>query len=207
MTHYYNPEDVIEAAGLMADAAKDFEGNDNFEYDLVDIVRQAIAERGRLLYPAVVNAYKSGDKKLFDMASSKFLNLILLQDELLSVRKEFCVGNWIGMARNIGTTPEEKDRLEWNARVQISTWGNRHAADKGGLRDYAHKEWNGILKDLYYVRWQKYFDYLGKKMEGLDVPEIDFYEIEEGWNTDTKPYDYQHKGNAIDKVIDIFSKI
>ena len=169
MKDYYNPKDVIEAARLMVDAAREFEGNDNFEYDIVDIVRQAIAEKGRLLYPVVVNAYKSGDKELFDMASTKFLNLILLQDELLSVRKEFCVGNWIGMARNIGVTPEEKNWLEWNAKVQISTWGNRHAANRGGLRDYAHKEWNGILKDMQYVRWVKYFEYLMKKLKRVVV--------------------------------------
>lgn len=207
MKDYYNPKDVIEAARLMVDAAREFEGNDNFEYDIVDIVRQAIAEKGRLLYPVVVNAYKSGDKELFDMASTKFLNLILLQDELLSVRKEFCVGNWIGMARNIGVTPEEKNWLEWNAKVQISTWGNRHAANRGGLRDYAHKEWNGILKDMYYVRWEKYFEYLKKKMKGVEVPKIDFYEIEEKWVLDNKKYNFLNNDNAVDKVADVFHRI
>ena len=173
----------------------------------VDIVRQAIAEKGRLVYPVVVSAYKSADEDLFDKASSKFLNLILLQDELLSLRKEFCVGNWIGMARNMGVSSDEKNWLEWNARVQISTWGNRYAANRGGLRDYAHKEWNGILKDLYYVRWEKYFEYLKGKMKGIEIPKIDFYEIEEKWTLDAKEYNFLYDKNVVDKVVDVFSKI
>ena len=58
----------------------------------------------------------------------------------MAARPEFKVGTWIEKARNLGTTPEEKDLYEWNARVQVTTWGNRVAADEGGLRDYAHKE-------------------------------------------------------------------
>ena len=150
MKPYYNPEDIIRAAGILLSAADRFKGNDNFEYDLTDIVRQAVAEKGRLVYPIMTNAYKAGEKKLFDSASTRFLELILLQDKLLATRPEFKVGSWIEKARNLGNTTEEKDLYEWNARVQITTWGNRTAANHGGLRDYAHKEWNGLLKDFYH---------------------------------------------------------
>ena len=60
------------------------------------------------MYKAVMAAYTSGDKPLFEMASRHFLQLILLQDELLGTRREFMVGNWIDQARNLGKTPEEK---------------------------------------------------------------------------------------------------
>ena len=55
MQDYYNPKDVIRAAGMMVEAAENFRGNNNFAYDLVDIVRQAVAEKGRLIYPVVVS--------------------------------------------------------------------------------------------------------------------------------------------------------
>ena len=154
MEPYYKPEDIIRAAGIMLSAADRFKGNNNFEYDLIDIVRQAVAEKGRLVYPIMIDAYKAGEKELFAASSQRFLDLILLQDKLLAARPEFKVGTWIEKARNLGTTPEEKDLYEWNARVQVTTWGNRVAADEGGLRDYAHKEWNGLLRDFYYNRWK-----------------------------------------------------
>lgn len=207
MKDYYEPKDVIKAAGLMIEAADKFKGNDNFEYDLIDIVRQAVAEKGRLVYPVVVNAYKSGDIRLFREASARFLELISIQDSLLSSRKEFRVGTWINMARKMGNDDSEKKWLEWNARVQITTWGDRHAADVGGLRDYAHKEWNGILKDLYYIRWKRYFEYLEDKMKGLNPPEIDYYGIEEKWTLATDSYSDESEGNAVSKAIDTYKKI
>lgn len=207
MSDYYNPRDVIRAARLMVSVADQYKGNNNFEYDLVDIVRQAITERGRLLYKAVIAAYASGDKPLFEMASQRFLQLILLQDELLGTRREFMVGNWIDQARNLGKTPEEKALYEWNARVQITTWGNRQAADEGGLRDYAHKEWNGILKDFYYMRWKAYFDNLTQEMNGKNPEEIDFYALEEPWTKGTNPYPFEPKSDCISTVKRIFADI
>ncbi|WP_195370289.1 MULTISPECIES: alpha-N-acetylglucosaminidase [Parabacteroides] len=207
MSDYYNPQDVIRAARLMVSVADQYKGNNNFEYDLIDIVRQAITERGRLLYKAVMAAYTSGDKTLFEMASRHFLQLILLQDELLGTRREFMVGNWIDQARNLGKTPEEKALYEWNARVQITTWGNRQAADEGGLRDYAHKEWNGILKDFYYMRWKAYFDNLTLKMNGKNPEEIDFYALEEPWTKETDPYPSKPGNDCIPTVKHIFKEI
>lgn len=207
MKDYYQPKEVIEAARLMVSAADLYRGNNNFEYDLVDIVRQAIAEKGRLMQKAVTAAYRAGDKPLFELASQRFLQLILLQDELLGTRSEFRVGKWVSEARALGTTAEEKALYEWNARVQITTWGNRNAAERGGLRDYAHKEWNGILKDFYYMRWKLYFDHLSQKLAGANPPAIDFYSVEEPWTQASNAYSAEPQGDCITTVKRIFREV
>ncbi|WP_291528389.1 alpha-N-acetylglucosaminidase [Bacteroides sp. UBA939] len=185
---YYEADDVIRAARLMLSVADEFKGNNNFEYDLVDIVRQAIAEKGRRTQLEVTAAYRARDRYAFERTTKKFLRLIDLQDELLSTRSEFMLGSWINAARSIGQTAEEKDLYEWNARTQITTWGNRTAADKGGLRDYAHREWNGILKDFYRMRWETFFRYLTEKMQKKTLEDIDFYALEEAWTKEKKTY-------------------
>lgn len=207
MKPYYQPEDVIRAAGIMLQAADRFKGNNNFEYDLIDIVRQAVAEKGRLVYPILTDAYKAGEKELFEAASQRFLDLILLQDRLLAARPEFKVGTWIEQARNLGTTPEEKDLYEWNARVQITTWGNRTAADRGGLRDYAHKEWNGLLRDFYYNRWKVWLGQQKAQLNGAPAEKIDFYALEEPWTKQTNSYASQPEGDAIEVAKEIYAKI
>lgn len=207
MEPYYKPEDIIRAAGMMLSAADAFKGNNNFEYDLIDIVRQAVAEKGRLVYPIMIDAYKAGEKELFAAASQRFLELILLQDKLLASRPEFKVGTWIEKARNLGTTPEEKDLYEWNARVQVTTWGNRVAADKGGLRDYAHKEWNGLLRDFYYNRWKVWIDCQKAQLDGAPVNAIDFYATEEPWTKQTNPYSSQAEGDVIAVAKEVYAKI
>ena len=207
MEPYYKPEDIIRAAGIMLSAADRFKGNNNFEYDLIDIVRQAVAEKGRLVYPIMIDAYKAGEQELFAASSQRFLDLILLQDKLLAARPEFKVGTWIEKARNLGTTPEEKDLYEWNARVQVTTWGNRVAADEGGLRDYAHKEWNGLLRDFYYNRWKVWIDRQKAQLNGAPVKAIDFYAIEEPWTKQTNPYSSQAEGDVIEVAKEVYAKI
>ena len=207
MEPYYKPEDIIRAAGIMLSAADRFKGNNNFEYDLIDIVRQAVAEKGRLVYPIMIDVYKAGEKELFAASSQRFLDLILLQDKLLAARPEFKVGTWIEKARNLGTTPEEKDLYEWNARVQVTTWGNRVAADEGGLRDYAHKEWNGLLRDFYYNRWKVWIDRQKAQLNGAPVKAIDFYAIEEPWTKQTNPYSSQAEGDVIEVAKEVYAKI
>ena len=204
---YYSPDDIMEAARLMVSVADQYKGNNNFEYDLVDILRQAIAEKGRLNLKVVAASYKAADKELFELASRRFLSLILLQDELLGTRKEFRVGNWTDMARRIGNTQAEKDLYEWNARVQITTWGNRAAADQGKLRDYAHKEWNGILKDFYYKRWKMFLDGLTDSLNGKAVPAWDWYAVEEPWTKVSDTYFGQPQGDCVEVAKRIYSVV
>ena len=58
MDNYYDPTVTAEAAKLMLSVAPQFKGNNNSEYDWVDIVRQALADQGRLVYNNVIDAFK-----------------------------------------------------------------------------------------------------------------------------------------------------
>lgn len=225
MRNYYDPEDTKQAARLMLAAADRMKGNDNYLHDLVDITRQALADQGRRRYLKTIADYNAFARKDFRKDADRFLKMIMMQDSLLGTRTEFRLGRWTQQARNLGNTAKEKELYEWNARVQITTWGNRVCADKGGLRDYANKEWQGLLKDFYYNRWKIYFDALEKQMaddtkpnyEALGGgknanktaselfamalphgPEIDWYAIEEPWTLQHNQYSAKAVGNAVE---------
>lgn len=198
MQNYYDPTVTAEAAALMVDVADKYRGNNNFEYDLVDMVRQAVSDEARIVYNRTVADFKSFDKRSFACDSKRFLDLLLMQDSLLGTRSEFRVGRWIQQARKQGNTPEEKDLYEWNARVQITTWGNRTCADDGGLRDYAHKEWNGILRDFYYMRWSAYWKTLQDQLDGKPEVKLDYYAMEEPWTLAKNPYTTEPEGDCIE---------
>ena len=225
MRNYYDPEDTKQAARLMLAAADRMKGNDNYLHDLVDITRQALADQGRRQYLKTIADYNAFARKDFRKDADRFLKMIMMQDSLLGTRSEFRLGRWTQQARNLGNTAKEKEQYEWNARVQITTWGNRVCADKGGLRDYANKEWQGLLKDFYYNRWKIYFDALEKQMaddtkpnyEALGGgknanktsselfamalphgPEIDWYAIEEPWTLQHNQYSAKAVGNAVE---------
>ena len=225
MKNYYDPADTREAARLMNSVAGKYRGNNNFEYDLVDITRQALADQARIQYQKTIADYKAFSRQQFDQDAARFLDMLLMQDKLLGTRSEFRLGHWTEDAVNAGTTADEKKLYEWNARVQITTWGNRYCADTGGLRDYAHKEWQGLLKDFYYVRWKAYFDALAAQMKAQTGPQpellgggpnatktaaelfqmalpqevkLDYYAIEEPWTLRQNPYTAAPEGSPVD---------
>ena len=231
MKNYYDPASTLQAARLFLQGAErclsaepgTILGN-NMEYDLVDITRQALADQARLQYHRAIAAYRGFDVNGLRMASERFLHMLLLQDSLLATRTEFRLGHWTEDAIRCGTTADEKRLYEWNARVQITTWGNRYCADTGGLRDYAHKEWQGLLRDFYYPRWRTFFDTLLAQMEAQqhpqpellgagpnsnktaqelfamampNDPQFDWYAVEEPWTLRQNHYDAAPEGNAL----------
>lgn len=205
MSNYYDPEDTRQAAILLTNVAEKYRGNNNFEYDLVDICRQALADQGRKQYLKTMADFKAFSRQDFKKDSDRFLKMILLQDKLLGTRPEFRVGRWIEEARSLGKTAAEKDLYEWNARVQITTWGNRICADNGGLHDYGHKEWQGLLKDFYYLRWSTFMKSLASQLSLQDTPRIDWYGLEDSWTLQKNPYSSKAEGSPIDvakEVID-----
>lgn len=207
MSNYYDPEDTRQAAILLTSVAEKYQGNNNFEYDLVDICRQALADQGRKQYLKAMADYKSFSRQEFKKDSEQFLKMILLQDKLLGTRPEFRLGRWIEEARNLGKTAEEKDLYEWNARVQITTWGNRICADNGGLHDYGHKEWQGLLKDFYYLRWSTFMKSLASQLSLQDTPRIDWYGLEESWTLQKNPYSSKAEGSPIDVAKEVIDYI
>lgn len=63
----------------------------------------------------------------------------------------------------------------------LTVWGTRQGAD-AGLRDYANREWSGLLGGLYRLRWSTYFDELrGALAEGREPRAIDWFALEDRW--------------------------
>lgn len=207
MVDYYNPDDVIRAARLMVETSREITPNANFRYDLVDIMRQAIAEKARLVYGEIVAAYKTKDRKTFDNASHRFLYIILQQDRLLSSMPDFMVGRWISQARSLATNASDADHYEWNARTQITVWGNRNAAEQGGLREYAHKEWSGVLADYYYPRWKAYLDALAATLDGKPMRQFDFYAMDEAWTQRHNVYPSVAQGDAVEFAREAYENV
>ena len=204
---YYKPEEFRKAAEQMLAVADRFKGNNNFEYDLVDVVRQTLADRGNVLQKEITAAYRAGKKAEFTKLSREFLDLILAQDKLLSSRPEFMVGTWLESAKKIGAGKEEKELYEWNARTQITTWGDRNAANNGGLRDYSHREWGGMLKDFYYPRWKAWFEVLQARLDGKEAVNIDWYAMEEPWTHLQNEYPVTPQSDPVATAKEVYNSV
>ena len=192
---YYDILSVRQAAALMVSVAWRYRGNAHFEYDLVDLVRQALADRAREL--------------LYAHDSEAFMKALLAQDRLLGCRPEWMVGSWIAeaLAKAEEVAPGDQSvraLFERNARMQLTTWGDRACADEGKLHDYAYKEWNGLLRDFYAKRWQAFFD--AETSEPGSGAAIDWYALEEPWALRSDSYPAESLSNPVDTACEVFAQ-
>lgn len=202
---YYNTDSVKLAVHKFLSVSKEFRDNPNYQYDLVDLVRQAVSNRAYYLYKDFQKAYQDRAIDRVKAIRHDFLTLMLMQDKLLTSHPSFMVGTWINQAREKGRTRVEKDRNEWNARSLISVWGKEESAFI--LHNYAYKEWAGVLKDLYFPRWRDYFTDVILELETDEKqPPIDYFKMDERWTRLTNPYPNWSLRDPINTSIEIFSK-
>lgn len=199
---YYQPKVVAEALELLLKADKQFSQTDTYQYDVVDVTRQMLADYGKYIHTHIAEAYEKKDLQSFNLYTDRFIQLILDQDRLLSTRKEFLLGEWIRQAAACGTNFEEKEQFVRNAKCQITTW----APVNSTLHEYAHKEWSGILSTLYAPRWKAFFDYLRATLESKDATPVDFFAMDTEWIERKETFTSVPTSNEIRTVKELYQK-
>ena len=180
---YHDILKVRKAAELMLKEKDRFAGNPNYQYDVTDVVRQAMTDSSYFLFNDIADCYRKGDKIGFRKGADIFLDMIRDMDRLLSQVDMFTLERWTSSARNIcdeveGTTESDRDWMEWNARTLISVWGPETSSEKGRLHDYSNRQWGGMLSGFYLARWDKFFTALES---GQTYGPSEWFKMEEEW--------------------------
>ncbi|MBR7128927.1 MAG: alpha-N-acetylglucosaminidase [Tidjanibacter sp.] len=150
---HYDQMELATAWDLLMECAEEFEESEGYRYDLVDITRQVMANHATVLQQACAKAYKSGDIEAFDGAANQFISYLWDFEELLSSREELLLGRWLEAAKAMGTNAAESGLYEQNARNLLTTWGNKDCR----IRDYACRQWSGMVGGFYIPRWERFF--------------------------------------------------
>ena len=170
---------------------------DPYRFDLVNTGRQVLSNRATRLKRALHDALALGDAVRFASLGQDLINTLLDMDDLVGTRPEFLLGCWLAEARHWGSTDAERRRLEEGARRQITIWGHTDI-----LRDYARKEWSGLLRDFYAERWRRYVAAGAAALEvGQSFDPVAFERAlltwERQWIMETKTYPVEPQGDPI----------
>jgi alpha-N-acetylglucosaminidase len=169
----------------------------NSAYDLVDVARQTLANESRALLPQIKAAYDARERVTFEALTARWLGLMDLEDELLATHRSFLVGTWLAFVRPWGATPQERARLEYDARSLLTTWGDRKASEDAHLHDYGNRDWAGLTHDYYRARWARYFHALDEELRtGHPAAPIDWFAMGEVWNRGTQHYPERPRGDT-----------
>ena len=186
---YWDTQDVRLAADQLSsieELVTTADGKANYDYDFIDVVRQAMVDYAAELLPLINDARNAGDTAEYTRLYKLYLQLMLDLDEMLSYDANFKLERWTSLARNIadevsGTTTNDRNWLEWNARTQITVWSKGNT----DLHDYSNRCWAGLIKDFHYKRWEKFFtsnggSFSGGWYDGFEYP----------WTVNYTDYDY-----------------
>lgn len=144
----YDPEEFAKALPALLAVAPPLRSGSAYRYDLLDVTRQTLSHRSRILLPRLKKAYDSGDLARFRTLTREWFRWMRLLEKATATDSRHLLGAWTAEARSWGRTREERDRLGYDAESPLTVWGTRTAADEGGLRDYAHREWAGLVGGL-----------------------------------------------------------
>jgi len=193
----YDAEAFKQVLSEMLRVAPELRTSETYEYDLVDIARQTLANESRRLLPRIKAAVDGKERSHFRSLSQRWLHLMDLQEQLLASSRFFLVGTWLGFVPPWASTPEEAARLNYDARSILTTWGDRRASEGADLHDYGNKDWAGLTRDYYRVRWQTYFESLDVELSsGAAGKPVDWFELGDAWNHDSRAYPSRPQGDS-----------
>ena len=198
---YWDTQDVRLAADQLISIADLVTANGgesgvaNYNYDAIDVIRQAMVDFAAELLP-LINAVRSTDAAEYERLYNLYLQLMLDLDTMLSYDENFKLERWTSLARNIadevdGTTENDRNWLEWNARTQVTVWSKGNT----DLHDYSNRCWAGLIKDFHYWRWKYFFENNG------NAPSGDWFSgFEYPWTVDFNDV-YSYAGDYSEVVI------
>jgi len=207
----YDPADLAPALTELLRVAPTLRSTETYRYDLVDVARQVMANEGRRILPLIKQAYDSKDKGEFARLTKEWLRDMQLQNDLLQTSPFFLLGRWLSFVPPWASSPAELDRLNYDARSILTTWGDRKASEFG-LHEYGNRDWAGLTSDYYMPRWRMYFESLSISLATGEPPRsIDWYAFGDHWNHSRKVYSANPQGDpytaalAIARTLHIFA--
>ncbi|MEV4558178.1 alpha-N-acetylglucosaminidase TIM-barrel domain-containing protein [Kitasatospora sp. NPDC049285] len=194
----YDPATVQRALTELLQVAPALQTSDAYRFDLVDVARQALANRSRTLLPQLKAAYDAKNLTAFRAAATEWKNDLARLDTLLATDTRFLLGPWLDAAHRCSTLDAEQAACEFDARSVLTTWGDRSGSESGGLHDYADREWSGLVSDFYTMRWTRYLDSLDAALTTGQLPAaIDWFTVENAWNHQRNTYPTTATGDPV----------
>lgn len=183
----YDTAAFAKGVQLLLSAEKDIPNTDTYRTDKIDFARQLLANKGEIWYADMVSAYRSKDSVAFKAAANQFLDGIRLQDALLGYSPYFTLHKWLNDAVKPATPGYDRDNLLLNAKEQITIWGPDDNP-RTNLHEYAHKEWNGMMRYFYLPRWEMFVTHCLLTLRGEKVPDVDYFSFEKDWTKKQELY-------------------
>lgn len=173
----------------------------------MDVTRQLLQNTADALYLTIMDDYKRRNVTRYRGHATLFLELLSDLDRLLLTNEHFMLGPFLESAKSFGETSLERQKYEYNARVQLTLWG-----PQGQIVDYANKQWAGMVRDFFRARWSVFLDELDRALvsngtiNDSKLREKIFRTVELPFTTNNRHYNTSALGNTIETARFVYDK-
>ncbi len=156
-----------------------------YKYDVVDVTRQVLSNLFQDVYVLYQAAYNRRDITSLETLGPQLLLILADIDHILGTSSAYLLGKWIESAKSWAVDSDQALLYEYNARNQLTLWG-----PTGEIDDYASKNWQGLVGDYYYSRWELFITSVLSDVKAGNAFDVDKYselelELGEKWCSDT----------------------
>ncbi len=153
--------DFAKSFNYMLAASSELKDSPAYQFDLTNMSRELLYCLTHKYIDELSTAFYNKDTKALEVAKKQMLKLFDDMDDITGCNEHFMAGKWLNDAMKWGETQEEKDYYNTNARTIVTIW---QPWEHGYLRDYAGRDWNGMMREYYKPRWELFISMLEKSL-------------------------------------------
>ncbi len=154
----YDPAVLVSIIFHMAQELPALIHNEQYCFDLTELMRQLVALTGWGVVKRIQEAFKDKDLQSFTDGEKQLNRLFDYKCKIMADSPIPDLREKLAQARRFGKTPEEQAWFAYQLKLLITSWGNEAASEV--LHDYSAREWHGMLEAFYRPRWKAYLHYL-----------------------------------------------
>ncbi len=155
-------------------------------YDLTSLRLQVLSNKASEYPIQFKQKFEEKDLDGFKTIADDFLRLAYKMDEVASQNRYYTLDRFLEMANKLAEDTDDLTRYlyPFNAKSQITTWGEYSRAEIGRLHDYSNRTWSGLIRDFYIPRWERWLTARINELEGKPFEaSINWYDMEWHWVT------------------------
>ncbi|MFZ5518580.1 MAG: alpha-N-acetylglucosaminidase [Candidatus Zhuqueibacterota bacterium] len=203
----YQQQKYYDIWASLMKAAAPSQARDSYQFDLVNVIRQYLAELSLRLRDEMDYAFHAQNQTVFQQVAAEFLALIADQDLILATRPEFLFGQWINDARALAANETEARLYEKSARNLVTTWGPPYIR----LTEYSSRDWAGLTNSYYLKRWEKFIEILNHNLTtktnfNSEAFEQNMLDWEWTWINSTASFSNEPTGSTLTIAQKLFEK-
>ena len=159
--------DLARAWKLLLEAGEELNAISPFRFDLVHLGRQVLSNLASRKKALLNEAIASANGEEVGHLGEEICTLLGDLSELLAAEPAFRLERWLASAERWGSPSSTPTLYRRNALRQITLWGSGDTV----LRDYARKEWAGLVRHFYLPRWKAWLAFVMQSLENGKPPE------------------------------------